>query len=313
MLDNLVISIEAVFPMFIMMAIGAVLRKRNMLNDGEINRVNKIVFKVFFPVTLFSNLYGKDISEAINIKLMLFGAGTVLLIFILAFTYVVKTEKDNKTRGAMIQAIFRSNFIIMGMPVVANMFGSENVGVTAIMITVIIPLYNILAVITLEYFRGRNANIGKVIVEVLKNPLIIGCLSGIFALIVDFKLPTVLERVVESLSTVGSPLAIILLGASFSWGTLASEKRSLIKCVVGRLFIAPCIGISGGILLGFRGVELATLVAIFAAPSAITSFTMAQQMDSNYELAGSAVVVSSVVSCATLFAWIFALRSFGLL
>ena len=312
MLENLLISIEAVAPMFIIMAIGMIVRKRGLLNDEETKHVNKMVFKVFFPLMLFSNIYGKDISKAINIRLMVFGVVVALILYVATFLFVVNVEKNRKSRGAMIQAVYRSNFIIMGMPIAENMFGSDNIGVTSVMITVIIPLYNILAVMTLEYFRGENPKVGEVILEVFKNPLIIGCLSGIFAVLVNLRLPIILEKVVLSMSQVASPLAILLLGASFTFSGLAKEKRNLIICVVGRLVFAPILGVLGGVAFGFRGIELITLVAIFASPSAITSFTMAQQMDSNYELAGNAVVVSSVLSCLTMFLWVFSLKSFGL-
>ncbi len=64
--------------------------------------------------------------------------------------------------------------------------------------------------------------------------------------------------------------------------------------------------------MGFSGVKLLTLVAIFASPSAVTSFTMAQQMDSDYELAGNCVIFSTAISCFTMFLWIFALKCMGL-
>jgi predicted permease len=114
------------------------------------------------------------------------------------------------------------------------------------------------------------------------------------------------------LGEAASPLALLLLGASFNFDTVAKEKRNLTICLIGRLLIFPAVGLIGGALMGFTGVKLMTLVALFASPSAVTSFTMAQQMDSDYELAGNCVVFSSAISCFTMFMWIFVLKSMGL-
>jgi len=298
--------------MFIIMFIGAFIKRAGLITDEETKKFNKIIFIVCFPPMMFSNLYGRELEHAVDLKLIIFTVSTVLVLYALTVIFVLKIEKNQKTRGAMIQAIYRSNFVIMGLPVVQNVFGKGDLAVTAMMVTIIVPLYNVIAVVTLEVFRGSKPDLKDIFKNLLKNPILIGAICGIIAILTGLKLPTALETPISMLGEAASPLALLLLGASFNFDTVAKEKRNLTICLIGRLLIFPAVGLIGGALMGFTGVKLMTLVALFASPSAVTSFTMAQQMDSDYELAGNCVVFSSAISCFTMFMWIFVLKSMGL-
>ena len=298
--------------MFIIMFIGAFIKRAGLITDEETKKFNKIIFIVCFPPMMFSNLYGRELEHAVDLKLIIFTVSTVLVLYALTVIFVLKIEKSQKTRGAMIQAIYRSNFVIMGLPVVQNVFGKGDLAVTAMMVTIIVPMYNVIAVVTLEVFRGSKPDLKDIFKNLLKNPILIGAICGIIAILTGLKLPTALENPISMLGEAASPLALLLLGASFNFDTVAKEKRNLTICLIGRLLIFPAVGLIGGALMGFTGVKLMTLVAIFASPSAVTSFTMAQQMDSDYELAGNCVVFSSAISCFTMFMWIFVLKSMGL-
>lgn len=310
--SNFLVAARAVLPIFIIMGVGMLVRHAGIVNEAEVKKINKLNFVVFFPLLMFTNLYGKDISDAVDLRLMVFGVAGVLAIYALTVCFVVHIAKERKTQGAMIQAIYRSNFVIMGIPIVANIFGDENLALTAVMVTVIVPLYNVLAVITLEVFRGGKPEISHILKQLAKNPLILGALAGIVAVLTDLKMPSVLENVASSMAGVATPLALLTLGAFFDLRSAMKRERDILICVAGRLIAVPAIGLTAGILLGFRGVALVTLIAIFASPTAVSSFPMAQEMDSDYELAGDAVVFSSGAACFTMFLWIFALKSMGM-
>ena len=312
MLSNLVVSIEAVLPLFILMSIGLIIKKAKVLTPEEIKHFNHMVFLVFFPEMMFASLYGKNIADAINVKLIIFGVAMVFLIYFIAMAVVMPIEKTQESRGAMIQAIYRSNFVIMGLPIASNICGSGNLAVTAMMVAIIVPIYNVLAVITLEVFRGGKPKLSHILVQLAKNPLLIGAACGIIAIVTGLQLPKVIENVVFDMSDVATPLAVIILGASISRQSIERCRRDLIICVVGRLGVAPAIGLTLAALLGFRGVAFVTLIAIFASPTAVSSFTMAESMDSDGELAGNCVVFSTALSCFTMFVWIFVFKSMGM-
>lgn len=312
MLNNFVICLEAVLPMFILMVIGICVRRGKLLTREEVKKLNHMVFVVFFPMMMFENLYGADIKAVLDIKLILFGILCVLGIYFLSLPIVFASEKNSQSRGAMIQAIYRSNFVIMGLPIAMNIYGKGNLAVTAMMVAVIVPMYNVMAVITLETFRRGKLNLWRIIKSVITNPLILGAFAGIISVIFQIKLPGIIESVVRDMSGVATPLALIILGASFDFSSLGRTGRNTAICVLGRLVIAPGICLFLAAYMGFRGIAFVTLVAMLASPSAVSSFTMAEDMGSDGELAGNCVIFSSAFACFTMFLWLFVFKTMGM-
>lgn len=310
MFENFMIAIEAVAPMFMTMLIGVFLKWRKMLTPAEVKKVNKFTFNVFYPFMTFSNIYGAELGEAVDVTLLTYTVIMVLAVFFLTAAVVVKVEPSNRSRGAMIQAIYRSNFVIMGLPIAANICGG-NIAVTALAVTIVVPMYNVLAVTILEIFRGGRPDPLHIIKGIAKNPLIIGALLGLLTIPFGIVLPGPVEQVVRSMNNVASPLALLILGMSLDLGNFG-EKRNLAICVLGRLVVVPAIVLTGGAMLGIRGVAFVTLIAIFASPTAVASFTMAEQMDSDGPLAANAVVVSSALASITMFGWIFLFKCLGM-
>lgn len=312
MLQNFIISLEAVAPMFLIMSIGIFLRRKNFMNETEVKKLNKLVFHVFFPCLMFRNIYGAEIEDAVDLKMIVYGVVMILLVYFTAMAVVVKIEPSNRSRGAMIQAIYRSNFVILGLPIAANLFGGEKLTTTAVAVTIVVPLFNVLAVVVLEIFRGGKPDPVKILKGIARNPLIIGAVLGILTVVFQIQLPQLAEDVIDQLKDVATPLALVTLGMSLNLKEMGAEKRNLIICVLGRLVIVPGIALTGAALLGIRGVAFVTLLAVFASPCAVSSFTMAEQMDSDAELAANAVVLSSAFACVTMFLWIFLFKSLGM-
>lgn len=312
MLQNFIISLEAVAPMFLIMAVGILLRRKNFMNEAEVKKLNKMVFQVFFPCHMFCSIYGAELAEAFDIKWILFIIIMILAVFFITMGIVVKIEPNNKSRGAMIQAVYRSNFVIMGIPIVSNIFGGENLVTAALAITFVVPIFNVLAVVVLELFRGGKPSPVKILKGIAKNPLIIGAVLGILTVVFQIKLPGIVENVAGQMKSVATPLALITLGMSLNLKSLGNMKRNLAFCVCGRLVAVPAVVLTLAALIGIRGVPFVTLIAIFASPTAVSSFTMAEQMDSDGPLAANAVVLSSALASVTMFLWIFIFKCLGM-
>lgn len=312
MFSNFIVAISAVIPMFFLMAVGAFVKFSKLLTDEELNHLNRMVFRVFFFCMMFHSIYTTDLAATFRPQLMLFGAGAVLVLFILLMIFIPKIENENKRRGVMVQAIFRSNFVIMGVPIVANIFGDENIAVTTMMIAVIIPMYNILAVFALETFRGGKFQLLPILTGIIKNPMILGAISGALLLNLGVHIPAPILKPIGQISAATTPVALIILGASFKFGSVQNHIPQLVKCVLSRLILVPAVVLSVAIFLGFRGIDFVTLIAIFCTPCAIVSFAMAQQMNGDADLAGNCVVFTSALSCFTIFCWILIFKTAGI-
>lgn len=312
MLSNFLICLNAVLPLVIYLIIGVLLRRYEVVSEHEVRQFNRMVFIAFFPALMFENLYSAKISEAFEPKLIGGACLFVMLVIAVSWVFVTHIEKDDKSRGAMIQAIYRSNFVLMGLPIAINVYGKGNTAVTAALIMFVVPLYNVMAVIILEYFRGGKVSPLSMVKKIFTNPIILGAIAAIIAMALHITLPHAVNSVVSSMSDATTPIAMILLGASFNVQSVKRDKRNLTIAVAGRLIVVPAVGLSIAAALGVRGVEFVSLIAMMAAPPAVSSFTMAEAMDSNGELAGNAVIFGTPLSCITLFLWLFLFKSLGM-
>lgn len=310
-MNNLILSINVVAPLFLTIMFGYLIRKINLVDDYTLRRMNNLIFKTFLPMLLFFNIYNTKIEGTLNIKLMIFATSAILISCIGASIIIPFVEKENKKRGVLVQAIFRSNFVLFGLPVVLSLFGDGSVGVTSILIAVIVPMFNFLAVIVLEIFRGGKINFKKIIKGIITNSLIIASILGILMLILKIKIPLILEKTISDMSKIATPLALTVLGGSFKIEKINKNLKQLVIGIIGKLIIVPLIFIPIAIYLGFRNIELASVMIMLAAPVAVSSFTMAEQMEADGELAAQLVVFTSMLSIVTIFIYIFTMKQFG--
>ena len=305
------ISANAVLPMCLIMALGYGTRRLGWIRREEISAINKIAFRIFLPCLLYYNVYCSDLSGSFDPLLMAYAVGGVLLTFGLSLGYTLLTEKLPERRGVMIQGMFRSNYVIMGIPVAAALLGADQLGTVSILIAVVVPLFNMLSVVVLEVFRGQKPKPLHILGQIAKNPLVIGSVLGILTLAAGIRLPHILEQTIQNISAIASPLQLFLLGAFFQFSGLKTYRRELVTVSAAKLIVAPGLFLGLGALLGFRGVAFVSLIGVFASPTAVNSFTMAQQMGGDAELAGDIVVITSAMSILTMFLWIFLFKSLG--
>lgn len=312
-MESLKLSFSAVTPIFLLMMLGYFLKRINLADKRIFDGINKLIFKVFLPTLLFYNIYKTETLDIFDLDLIIFAILGIMAVFAVGFAVVFLITKDNSKRGVMLQGFFRSNFAILGIPLTTYICGENSGALVSLMVAIVVPVFNVFAVICLETFKGGRINLKKIIKGVLINPLIIGCLLGVLFLLLKFKLPSVLEKTMADVSKIASPLALIVLGASFSFSSLKGYLKENIITVSTRLIIVPLIMLPIAALVGFRGEAFVCLMLAFGSPVAVSSFTMAQQMGGDEKLAGQLVVLSSAFCILTLFMWIFIFSYWGVI
>jgi len=309
-MESLRLSFESVAPIFLLMLLGYVLKNIKMADKKTFDAINKLVFTIFLPVLLFYNIY-KTEAQVFDLRLITFTVIGVLIIFVLGYFATLLLSKDNRRRSVILQGFFRSNYAILGVPLIQLVCGDDAAGLSSLMVAIVIPLFNVLAVFSLEHFRAGKISLLGLVKGVLKNPLIIGCLFGLFFFLLRIPMPGFIEKAVSDVAKISTPLAIIILGTSFSFSDIRGYKRELIVVVLSRLVIVPLIMVTAAVLLGFRGEALACILIAAGAPMAVSSFSMTQQMGGDETLASQVIVISSAFCLLTLFVWIFVLSFLG--
>lgn len=304
---------QVIAPLLILMVLGVFLRKTKLMDEATYRKLNTLIFKVFLPPLIFYNVYKSSLSEAFDGKLILFSVIGVLALFVVLVLVVPLLEKDNRRRGAMIQGIFRSNFVIFGVPLTTALMGDTAAGKVAVTVAFVVPLFNFLAVISLEVFRHGKPDLKKILKGIVTNPLIIASVLGILCTAIGLKLPKVIETAVSDVAKIATPLALIVLGASLDFALLKANSVRVLLVTAARLVVVPFVFLGIAILMGFRGADIAILLAAFASPTAVSSYAMAQQMDSDDALAGQIVASTTAFCIFTVFLFVFGLDLFGVL
>lgn len=312
MLQNFIICVNAVIPSAIYLAIGIILKLAHVVTDEEVRKFTHMVFVALYPFIMFDNLYGKNIAEHMDLKLGLYAIGFTFLQFVISWLFVCRIEKDNFERGAMIQALYRSNYVLMGFPIAINLFGKGNITAVAIIMMLVVPFYNVSSVIIFENFRGGRVDIKDIIKRILTNPIIDGGIAAFIVMILGIQLPATIEGTVSALSDTTAPISLILLGASLNLEGFSSDRKRIAICAVGKLLIFPAIGIAGAVAIGLRDVPLIAVTLMTAAPVALSSYAMASSMGGNGKLAGELVVITTLTSCFTIPVFLFILKTNGL-
>ncbi len=309
MLQNFIICVNAVVPSMIYLAIGILLKAGKVVNEEEVRRFTHMVFVALYPFIMFDNLYGKNISENMDMKLGLYAVGFTCLQMLVSWALVCRIEPDNYERGAMIQALYRSNYVLMGFPIAINLFGKGNITAVAIIMMLVVPFYNVSAVVIFERFRGGKVNVSGIIRRILTNPIIDGGIAAFIVMILGIDLPAPVVNTISTLSDATSPIAMILLGAALNLKGFSSDRRRITICTAGKLVFFPLIGIWGAVAIGLRDVPLIAVTLMLAAPDALASYAMASSMGGNGKLAGELVVITTMLSCLTIPVWLFVLKT----
>jgi len=318
MLDNIIFSANAVFPLIVLIFFGMFIKTRKKLfaNPKEFfNNVEKFVFNVALPVYVFNEISQAKSDEIFNINLVLYSASGVIISFLLLIFITPVFVKNKRTRGAFIQGAFRSNFAILGIPLAGNLFGETGSASAVLILPFVILLFNILAVVilTVNSDEIQDNNIKKIILGIVKNPLIIAIIIGLPLMLFKIELPLILQKSVNSIGNTSAPLALMSLGAGIDLQILRNKiKLSLTAALMKNVFL-PVIFVLPAILLGFRDEALTVIFVLFAAPTAVGSYIMAKNMRSDAELAAQIVALTTIICPATIFAGSFILKSIGVI
>lgn len=314
MLDSLIVATNAVVPFLFYLLFGYGSRRLNLVDDAFLKSLTGAVFKLFFPFTMFCNIYRSQISMMPSMKLLLICILGILGMQAALILIVPRIIKENSRRGVFVQASYRSNLVLFGIPLTQTLFGDERAVVAAMLIAVMVPLYNMTAIIILEMFNGEgHTSLLSLIKKILRNPLIMGCFAGLAFLLLGLDLPQCLASPVNAISGLTTPLALFALGGTLRFGAISKNARILTAGLSIKLIFAPLFFLLLGYALGLRSVELFLLVAVFATPVASSSYPMAANMGGDAELAGQYVFLSTSLCVPTLFIFIFCMQQMGLI
>ena len=312
-------SLNVTLPIFLVMVLGYVLKQMGMLNDNFVTVANKFNFKVTLPFMLFRDISSVDIRQVFDGKYVLFCALASTACFWLIWGMTKLFVKDQSLRGAFVQGSFRSSAAVMGLAFIQNIYGESAMG--PLMIIGAVPLYNIFSVIVLTFEAqpeegtpGKRdmSKIREACINILKNPIIIAIALGLVTALIGIDFPTVIDSTINNVAKMATPLALVALGAGFEGRKALAKMGPTLWAALIKLVLQPALLLPLAAWMGFTGEKMIGILIMLASPTTPSCYIMAKNMRNDGVLTASIVVTTTLLGAFTLTAWIFILRSLGL-
>ena len=313
-MENLIFSLNATIPIFLMMLLGMLFRKLGWMDEVFAAKMNKFVFLVPLPVLLFEQLATVDFSEVWDIKFILF-CFVVTAISITISTLISLLWKDRSIKGEFIQATYRSSAALLGIAFIQNIYGTA--GMAPLMIIGSVPLYNVMAVVVLSLFKPGNNSFDKALVKktlkgIVTNPIIIGIVAGFVWSALKLPMPLILHKTVSSIGATATPMGLMSMGATFEMKKATSKMKPTLVAVFMKLVGFCVVFLPMAALLGFRNEEMIAILVMLGSATTVSCFVMARNMGHEGTLSSGVIMMTTLLSAFTLTMWLDVLRSFGL-
>lgn len=312
-MENLIFSLNATLPIFLLMVLGSFLKKIQWIDDDFADKMNKFVLRVPLPLVLFKDLATVDFKEAWDTKFVLFCFGaTVISIGISAGISCL--WRDKSIKGEFIQSSYRSSAALLGIAFIQNIYGTA--GMAPLMIIGSVPLYNVMAVLVLS-LPGSGQRLDKKVLKktfkgILTNPIILGIAAGLIWSALKIPVPYIMERTVENVAATATPLGLIAMGASFDIRKAFAKIKPSVTAAFIKLIGFCALFLPAAVHMGFRREELVAILVMLGSATTVTSFVMAKNMGHDGVLSSGVVMLTTLFSAFTLTGWLYVLRSLGL-
>ena len=312
-MENFLFSLNVTLPIFIIIVIGGFLQRIGLLNEGFTSVADKFVFKVALPVQLFRDIAVMDIRSDFSGKFVLFCMAATTCMFAATWLLGQLFLKDKSMVGAFAQAAARGSAAILGIAFVENIYGSS--GMTPMMIVAAVPLFNIYSVIILTVTSAQGkfdlALVKKLLKGVITNPIILGIAAGMVWSLAGLPMPVLLSKSVGYIASTATPLALLVLGATFKGREALQKIGPTLAAAFLKLVAIPAAIFPVAIHMGFRGSELVAIMIMLASPTTVTCYIMAKNMGGDDTLSASVVMTATLLSSVTLTLWVFVMRTMG--
>ena len=310
-MENLQFSLNATIPVFFMIFLGWVLRQCNIIGENVPRDMNKIIFNVMLPVLLFRDIASSEITDSFSLKFFLFCFIVTILMFVIMWIYSVFFV-ERSSRGAFAVCCCRGSAAILGIAFSQNIYG--NAGMVPMMIIASVPLYNIASVILYSVYdnkQSKKPELKKVILDVVKNPLILGIIAGVPFSLLNVEFPIIIDKCINNVAVLATPVGLLMAGAGFSMSK-ARKKIKLIS-IAGfvKLAALPLIFLPIAVAFGFRGQELIAILVMTGSPTTVAAYIMASSMNNDSDLASGVVAVTTLLSAVSVTGVVLVLRVLG--
>lgn len=315
-MENFLYSLNATMPVFFIMVLGFLFRKIRLIDEHFVATADKFNYKAALPVLLFCNISTMDIYTVFDAKFFFFCMISSACFFFVVWLGAKLFIQDKHIIGSFVQGSCRGSAAILGIAFIQNIYGSA--GLAPLMIAACTPIYNILSVLILTLESDSKnldikQNLKRALINICQNPIIIAVLLGMLVALLRIDFPVMIDKTLENLSVLATPLALIAIGASFRGAAALTKIKPTVAATIIKLAILPAIFLPLAVWMGFRNHELVAILIMVGAPTTATSYVMAKNLENDSVLTSSIIVMTTLLSSVSITLCIFILRTLGLI
>jgi malonate transporter and related proteins len=293
------IVLAALLPVFLLIVLGAGLKKTLMPLDTQWHGLERLTYYVLFPALLIQTLVKADLS-----KVPVAGVGGALLLSALLVSTVCLALWPLLARSAVDGPAFTSIFqgatrwqTYVALAVSGNLYGDQGLALASVAMVAIIPLVNVLSVAVLARFAStEKQSPGAIVLTVARNPLIWACVIGVIINVLHIPLPRVWHDVADALSRASLSIGLLVTGAGLQLKGFLRPSLAASLGVVLKLVLMPVLAIGLALWFGLAGANLVIVAVCSAVPTSPSSYVLARQMG------GDAPLLAQIITLQTIFA-----------
>lgn len=315
-MEQLMFSLNATLPVFLVMVIGYVLKILHIVDEPFVKTLNSFNYKITLPVLLFRDIAESDFYGVWDTRYVLYCFLVTLVSIGIIWLLAALFYRNRLQIGEFIQASYRSSAAVLGIAFIQNIYG--NSGMAPLMIIGTVPLYNVAAVLVLSFTGPHSHGLDKASLKsavkgIVTNPIIIGILLGMIVSACRISFPVIITKTVNNVSVLATPLALIGLGAGFEGKKALKQLAPTAVASFIKLAALPALFLPLAVAMGFTDEKLVAILIMLGSPTTVSCYIMAKNMGHEGTLTSSVVVATTFLSSVTLTAYLFLLKSLGMI
>lgn len=309
------IAITLAIELLLMNGIGIFIRKSGMVNKDFSSRLTNVVLNICVPCLIFHSINNaaEFSAEALKNCVVILVLGVVVIALPLALGQLIYLKMGKSGAGRNIRyGVTFCHFSFMGIPVIAELFGDLGIFYyTFFLVPVRIGYYSLSEyLMTPPGAGGAKPATGAVLKKALLSPQLIAVIVAIFFWVGGWQLPETIGYCVKSLSSICSPLALLLCGMIVAEYDLKTFLRPrYLRLPLLRTVAMPAVFFLFSRLLLAMGVEplLCQILVIYTAfpvASLLPVYSIRYDPDpNNHKDAAGACILSVLLSAVTIPIW----------
>ena len=299
--------IRITVPIFIIIAIGFLIRRRKILSEEGVGLLNRLAYNIGLPSLIFLSITSYSLSDIFNIQIIKVIYLTYAILILLTILINLAVKRSGKTKGAIIVSSFRCNMAFVGFPIILAAYGDLALAKASLVAAFLVPVNIIVTMVIFKFYNRREEGIGagRLLLNFVKDPMIIASISGILFSYLELRIPEIIYNSLDIISGMTVAIALLSIGASFKFVHLKNDFKMVSYISFNKLILMPVVVfVLSTFVFRVEAIDRNVMVILFATPLAVAAYIMAKELRSNHQLLASALIFTTIISALAISAWL---------